>query len=245
MNWIFFLLTFMNPRVIREWDQQTNFGLALQILTHELISAGHIKWMMDLCQKGMKDFARGRGRRGRRCLLLFCSLLASFVKTGQKHFNSLFSKQIVFFCYPLRSPSTSGLTPLMPSSKPSQCRAALRCLLAPRAQPQSSSTQVCTTFAFPLPARRCHLCHWLPKAQLTASQHIEAGNKSWAVVTTDSKITSSRELVPLYSQLSWEFFRGCSYCPALYAKPELLMLICWHRKLPLQTTDSMTFFSYR
>ncbi|KAI6077365.1 Protein Wnt [Aix galericulata] len=35
-----------------------------------------------------------------------------------------------------------GLTPLMRSSKPSQCRASLRCLLAPRAQPQSSSTQM-------------------------------------------------------------------------------------------------------
>lgn len=29
--------------VICGWDQQTNFVLALQILTHELISAGHVK----------------------------------------------------------------------------------------------------------------------------------------------------------------------------------------------------------
>lgn len=45
-------------------------------------------------------------------------------------------------------------------------------------------------------------CHLLSKAQPTVSQPIKAGNKSWVVVINDSKITSSRELVLLRSQLS-------------------------------------------
>lgn len=110
-----------------------------------------------------------------------------------------------------------------------------------------AETQVSRGFGSPwlgrLGAASSAVCFLRPSWQFL--KHIKAGKKSGVVVINDSKTTSLRGPVPLRSQRSWEVLRGCNYRPVLYAEPELLMLICWHCKLPLQAIDPVTFFSYR
>lgn len=149
--------------------------------------------------KGHVGFCKREGKKRETLPSPFFLPLSQSCKERAKALKFITLQVNWFSCYPLKSPC--GRIPLPPCPSPAAGSSETGSLPVPRPHAPTSRTPPMGLLSH-RPAWHPQPCRSLSKAQPTVSQPIKAGNKSWVVVINDSKITSSRELVLLRSQLS-------------------------------------------